>query len=58
MGKKWKKIGENGNNKAQKNINFKNNAPFTSCISKINNIFIDNNEYLFTANISFIRVQQ
>lgn len=40
------KIGENGNNKAQKNINFKNNALFTSCISKINNIFIDNNEYL------------
>lgn len=58
IGKKLKKIGENGNNKAQKNINFKNNAPFTSCISKINNIFIDNNEYLFTANISFIRVQQ
>ena len=47
IGKKLKKIGENGNNKAQKNINFKNNAPFTSCISKINNFFfIDNNEYL------------
>ena len=25
---------------------FKNNAPFTNCISKINNVLIDNAEYL------------
>ena len=28
----------------QKGVLFKNNAPFRSCISKINNIFIDNAE--------------
>ena len=32
----------NENNKAQKNVEFKNNAPFRSCISKINNILIEN----------------
>ena len=25
-----------------KKLNFKNNAPFRSCVSKINNIFVDN----------------
>ena len=29
-----------------KKLAFKNNAPFTSCISKINNTLIDNAEYL------------
>ena len=28
----------------QKGVVFKNNAPFRSCISKINNIFLDNSE--------------
>ena len=34
------------NNTYDKNIAFKNNALFTSCISKINNTLIDNAEYL------------
>ena len=34
------------NNTYDKNIAFKNNALFTSCISKINNTLIDNVEYL------------
>ena len=33
-------------NKAQKDVVFKNNAPFRSCISNINNILIDNAEGL------------
>ena len=34
-----------GNNAmTQKGVLFKNNVPFRSCISKINNIFIDNAE--------------
>ena len=32
----------NENNKAQKNVVFKNNAPFRSCISNINSTLIDN----------------
>ena len=36
----------NENNNAQKNVEFKNNAPFRSCISKINNILIENAEDL------------
>ena len=36
----------NEKNKAQKNVAFKNNAPFTSCISKINSTLIDNAEDL------------
>ena len=33
-------------NKRNKNLTFKNNAPFIPCISKINNTFIDNAEDL------------
>ena len=36
----------NENDKAQKNVAFKNNAPFKSCISKINSALIDNAEDL------------
>ena len=36
----------NANHKAQKNVAFKNNAPFRSCISKINGTLIDNAEEL------------
>ena len=36
----------NKNDKAQKNVAFKNNAPFRSCISKINGTLIDNIEDL------------
>ena len=32
--------------KAEKNVAFKNNAPFRSCISKINSTLIDNTEIL------------
>ena len=34
--------GTNENNQTDKMITFKNNAPFRSCISTINNTFIDN----------------
>ena len=33
-------------NRRNKNLTFKNNAPFRSCISKINNTLIDNAEDL------------
>ena len=33
---------DNNDNKRNKKIVFKNNVPFRSCISKINNAFIDN----------------
>ena len=36
----------NDANKRNKLLIFKNNTPFKSCISKINNIFIDNAEDL------------
>ena len=36
----------NENDKAQKNFVIKNNAPFRSCISKINSTLIDNAEDL------------
>ena len=36
----------NENYKAQKNVAFKNNTPFRSCISKINSKLIDNAEDL------------
>ena len=36
----------NENNKAGENVAFKNNAPFRSCISKINSKLIDNAEDL------------
>ena len=38
--------GDNDANKQNKNLAFKNNAPFINCISKINNIKIDNAEDL------------
>ena len=38
--------GTNDANKINKKLIFKNNAPFRSCISKINNTFIDNAEDL------------
>ena len=38
--------GDNDDNKRNKNFTFKNNAPFISCISKINGIKIDNVEDL------------
>ena len=38
----------NKNDKAQKGVAFKNNAPFTSCISKINNKLTDNADDLDT----------
>ena len=38
--------GTNANNRRNKKLTFKNNAPFRSCISKINNAFIDNAEDL------------
>ena len=34
----------NENDKAEKNVAFKNNAPFKSCLSKINSTLIDNAE--------------
>ena len=34
--------GTNNANRRNKKLTFKNNAPFRSCISKINNTFIDN----------------
>ena len=36
----------NENDKAQKNFAFKNNAPFRSCILKINSTLIGNAKYL------------
>ena len=36
----------NENDRAEKDVAFKNNAPFRSCISKINSTFIDNAEDL------------
>ena len=38
-------LAANENDKAQKNVVFKNNAPFTSCISKINSTLIDNADF-------------
>ena len=34
----------NNANRIKKKLNFKNNAPFTSCISKINNTLVENAE--------------
>ena len=36
--------GDNNANKRNKNLTFKNNAPFINCISKINGVKIDNTE--------------
>ena len=41
--------GDNDANKRNKNLAFKNNAPFINCISKINGVKIDNAEYLDVA---------
>ena len=38
--------GDNDANKKNKNLIFKNNAPFINCISKINGVKIDNTENL------------
>ena len=38
--------GDNNANKKNINLAFKNNAPFISCISKINGVKIDNVFYL------------
>ena len=37
-------VGTNSNNRRDKMLTFKNNAPFRSCISKINSTFMDNAE--------------
>ena len=37
---------ENDANKRNKSLEFKNNAPFTNCISKINGVKVDNAEDL------------
>ena len=39
-------IGNNDANRSNKKLTLKNNAPFTSCILKINNTSIDNPENL------------
>ena len=36
--------GTNNANRRNKKLTFKNNAPFRSCITKINKTFIDNKE--------------
>ena len=38
--------GTNDANKKNKKLSFNNNAPFRTCISKINNTFVDNAEDL------------
>ena len=38
--------GDNDTNKRNKNLAFKNNAPFINCISKMNGVKSDNAEYL------------
>ena len=38
--------GENDANKRNKSLEFKNNAPFTNCISKSNGVKVDNAEDL------------
>ena len=39
-------IGTNDSNRSNKKLTFKYNAPFTSCILKINNTSVDNPENL------------
>ena len=47
-------------NKRNKYLNFKNNPPFISCISKINNTFVDNGEDLdiVMPNVLSVRVHR
>ena len=39
-------VADSNNNAYDKKLAFKNNAPFISCITKLNNIFVDNAEDL------------
>ena len=48
-------VAANWNDKSQKNVAFTNNAPFRSCISKINNTLTDNAEDL---NIAMLKYQE
>ena len=50
--------GDNDANKRNENLAFKNNAPFISCISKINGVKIDNAEDLDVAMPIFAPIQQ
>ena len=43
-------------NRRNKKLTFTSNAPFRSCISKINNTFIDNAEDYYYANTRFVRI--
>ena len=45
--------GTNAANRRNKKLTCKNNAPFRSCISKINNTFADNAEYLDIAMLMY-----
>ena len=47
----------NENDKAQKNVAFKNNAAFRSCISKINSALIDNTEDLDIVMLIYNRLE-
>ena len=46
--------GNDENKKIDKKLSFKNNAPFRSCVSKINNIVIDNAEDLDIVMLIYI----
>ena len=43
-------------NRRNKKLTFTSNAPFRSCISKINNTFKDNAEDYYHANTRFVRI--
>ena len=43
--------GNNAANRRNEKLTFKKNAPFRSCISKINNKFIDNPEDLYINHV-------
>ena len=43
--------GDNDANKRNKNLTFKNNAPFINCVSKINGVKIDNAEVMSMYNL-------
>ena len=49
--------GNNASNRRNKKLTFKDNTPFRSCISNINNTFIDNAEDLdFFMLVYFVRI--
>ena len=49
----------NENHKAEKNVAFKNNAPFRSCISKISSTLIDNTkEYRIVSSHRIVKAFQ